>query len=242
MTKQNFKELEDEDIILIKAIIYLCGNSKLYPICVYDAMEIQGYLNKKGYFSKYKFYYDKQFEVLNKLINKNIIEADQIVSNNPNLITPDDIPTLHWKNDKDWAHKIIQFNDYIGIEEAYKKYGSNILIKMTTDDAQKIHNTYLSDRLVELMFDTFMDSLKIRVDKKEWTRLPAFDTDKNPFKVIKYAWEHKNEFVTRDDMIKYGIIDKKYENKYLKSQILEGNATVQALSPLLIDFNVKKIA
>ena len=148
---------------------------------------------------------------------------------NPNYESDNPTPKLLWANHTDWAYKSCQLDGRISIKDAYATDGGKYFIRMTTDEAKEIINAHVANHTVQLGLNTNRNCLCIKIDNEgDWINFPSLHEDKDPFKILAFAFKHPNRKITREMLHESKIAD--VRNKYLKTQVFSDNSTVKALS------------
>lgn len=235
----NPRRLTSEEEIILDAIIAQRGGA-WGDIFEYDMKKTQEYFAKTGIFAKYKLSYYEQAKIIMKLSDDGIIDIDYIVSveftNNcrttfePNLPLIETDRPFFWAKQKDWAYETYQLKGLISIEYCYKQL-HGIPMRMTRNDIDYINSAYRVSHTIQLKLDENHLCLSLKIDQEPWRRLPPLHDDKPPFQILRYAYNHHDKIIDRDELIKNGI---NVKGKYLRTQVFSDNNTVQALSPLLL--------
>lgn len=253
MTGQIFKELNDKEIAVLDAIIFLRINSES-DVFEYDSKKVQDYLNRTGNSKKHLITPDEQRKIVIKLAFDNVIDADAIVDRdfidtfrsvqNPEYKIDESIPKYFWWYGKQWAYETCQLNGFISIEKAYELNGGTINIRMTKDEAEKLRTYYMESHTVYLKLHDGKCCLCVSVDgKNNWKHLRALTYDSVPYKILHCACaqKHINREVNLKTICKEeGIEEDDLRSKYM-SGIFQHTGSVNALKPKLIELRKKSI-
>ena len=243
------RKLSIEEEAVIDALIFQWVNTE-GDILEYDYKKLQKRLNETNNSVNCRISLDKQRKIVDNLSKDGILDTDWIVdaewynkyhsaldSNYTPIKTK---PRYFWAKQTSWAYETFQLNGLISIDDAYKKHGGRLYIRMTEDDIKNIDYNYRASHTVDsklLKDKNLKPCFYVVIDEEEPILISELREGKKPLKILVMAFKKRGTKIHRSDLINAGILYEEDRNKSLKSDIFKDNRNISNAAPFLLEID-----
>lgn len=207
-------EITEELQTILELIIEQRAKSS-YDVFRYDFSLMRKKLEQTQNFDKYGITPKRQRELLKQLDEDKCLQLDYVEEDN-----------YEWKHDGKWVA------EYIAPDLNPLLHVSGIYISLPFENVRSLRMEYglaLRRASLTLEYGHFI----VKCDNKNY-ELPQLRESQLPAMILEYAWRHRGQTVTRDDLINAEIV--KNRGKESLRKICKGSAAMieEVLSPFII--------